>query len=40
MRTLLSHPMQVVGVRYYTGYANLNEMVQLIREPDNAYDRW
>ncbi|KAG2423298.1 hypothetical protein HXX76_015447 [Chlamydomonas incerta] len=31
---------KVVGVRYYTGEANLDEMVLLIREPQNPYDRW
>ena len=31
---------QVVGVQYYTGYANTNEMVRLTRDPDNPYDRW
>jgi len=31
---------QVVGVRYYAGYANKNELVRLIREPLNEYDRW
>ncbi|GLC34103.1 hypothetical protein PLESTB_000837700 [Pleodorina starrii] len=31
---------KVVGVRYYNGEANKNEMVLLIREPNNPYDRW
>ncbi|GFR51517.1 hypothetical protein Agub_g13933, partial [Astrephomene gubernaculifera] len=31
---------KVVGVRYYEGEANLNEMVLLVREPNNPYDRW
>ncbi|XP_075807200.1 helicase-like transcription factor isoform X1 [Microtus pennsylvanicus] len=30
---------QVVGLRYYTGVVNNNEMVSLQREPDNPYDK-
>ncbi|XP_005006780.1 helicase-like transcription factor isoform X2 [Cavia porcellus] len=30
---------QVVGLRYYTGVVNNNEMVALQREPNNAYDK-
>ncbi|XP_041515135.1 helicase-like transcription factor [Microtus oregoni] len=30
---------QVVGLRYYTGVVNNNEMVSLQREPDNPYDQ-
>lgn len=29
----------VVGLRYYTGVVNQGEMVGLVREPQNAYDR-
>ncbi|KAG2491123.1 hypothetical protein HYH03_010567 [Edaphochlamys debaryana] len=31
---------RVVGCRYYNGLASKNEMVLLIREPQNPYDRW
>ncbi|EFJ52656.1 hypothetical protein VOLCADRAFT_115608 [Volvox carteri f. nagariensis] len=31
---------KVVGVRYYNGEANKDEMVLLVREPNNPYDRW
>ncbi|XP_006874460.1 PREDICTED: helicase-like transcription factor [Chrysochloris asiatica] len=34
--TLRGH---VVGLRYYTGVVNNNEMVALQREPNNAYDK-
>ncbi|KAB0402366.1 hypothetical protein E2I00_007445, partial [Balaenoptera physalus] len=34
--TLRGH---VVGLRYYTGVVNNNEMVALQREPDNPYDK-
>ncbi|XP_038203322.1 helicase-like transcription factor isoform X1 [Arvicola amphibius] len=30
---------QVVGLRYYTGVVNNNEMVSLQREPNNPYDK-
>ncbi|XP_052036706.1 helicase-like transcription factor isoform X1 [Apodemus sylvaticus] len=30
---------QVVGIRYYTGVVNDNEMVALQREPNNPYDK-
>uniref|UniRef100_A0A8C5L821 Helicase-like transcription factor n=1 Tax=Jaculus jaculus TaxID=51337 RepID=A0A8C5L821_JACJA len=30
---------QVVGLRYYTGVVNNNEMVALQRQPDNPYDK-
>lgn len=30
---------QVVGIRYYTGVVNNNEMVALEREPNNPYDK-
>lgn len=30
---------QVVGIRYYTGVVNNNEMVALQREPNNPYDK-
>lgn len=29
----------IVGVRYYDGYATIGEMVVVRREPNNAYDR-
>ncbi|GME26052.1 putative snf2 family helicase protein [Neofusicoccum parvum] len=29
---------KIVGVRYYSGYATINEMVMLRREPENPYD--
>ncbi|RXM27412.1 Helicase-like transcription factor [Acipenser ruthenus] len=29
----------VVGLRYYSGVVNKNEMVSLVRQPDNPYDR-
>jgi SWI/SNF-related matrix-associated actin-dependent regulator of chromatin subfamily A3 len=28
----------IVGIRYYNGYATVGEMVILRREPNNAYD--
>jgi SWI/SNF-related matrix-associated actin-dependent regulator of chromatin subfamily A3 len=31
-------PSQVVGVRFYTGIVHRNEMVMLVREPQNPYD--
>ncbi|KAG7669835.1 hypothetical protein Ndes2437B_g06024 [Nannochloris sp. 'desiccata'] len=31
---------RVVGVQYYTGSVNQNEMVFFVREPDNPYDRF
>jgi SWI/SNF-related matrix-associated actin-dependent regulator of chromatin subfamily A3 len=31
---------RVVGVQYYTGHVNRNEMVIFVREPDNPYDRF
>ena len=31
---------QIVGIQYYQGTVNQNEMVVLVREPDNPYDRW
>ncbi|PNW72987.1 hypothetical protein CHLRE_14g614400v5 [Chlamydomonas reinhardtii] len=37
---LASFRTKVVGVRYYDGEANTDEMVLLIREPNNTYDRW
>ncbi|KAL4458507.1 hypothetical protein ABPG75_013372 [Micractinium tetrahymenae] len=30
----------IVGIQYYEGEVNKNEMVSLIREPENPYDRW
>lgn len=30
----------MVGVRYYKGYANIDEMVDMVREPNNPYDQW
>ncbi|KAI7841955.1 hypothetical protein COHA_004482 [Chlorella ohadii] len=30
----------IVGVQYYEGEVNNNEMVELVREPDNQYDNW
>lgn len=33
-------PGSIVGVRYYRGQVNRNEMVILRREPRNIYDRW
>ena len=30
---------QVVGIRYYQGAAHPGEFVQLVREPDNPYDK-
>ena len=29
----------IVGIRYYRGTVNNNEMVSLVREPHNPYDR-
>lgn len=29
----------IVGIRYYRGTVNNNEMVSLVREPRNPYDR-
>ena len=29
---------QIVGIRYYRGTVNKNEMVALVREPRNPYD--
>lgn len=31
---------RVVGIQYYTGTVNKNEMVIFVREPRNAYDRF
>jgi len=30
---------KIVGIRYYDGYANVNEQVMVQREPGNPYDR-
>lgn len=29
---------KIVGVRYYNGYASMNEQVMVKREPSNPYD--
>lgn len=26
--------------RYYKGYANIDEMVDMVHEPNNPYDQW
>ncbi|GAB4821905.1 hypothetical protein N2152v2_008951 [Parachlorella kessleri] len=31
---------KIVGIQYYQGEVNKNEMVTLTREPNNSYDRW
>ena len=35
---VMHFPSQVVGVRFYTGIVHRNEMVMLVREPQNPYD--
>ena len=34
-----SYRADIVGIRYYRGTVNNDEMVSLIREPHNPYDR-
>lgn len=33
-------PTKVVGVRYYSGMVGAGELVSVVREPTNQYDRW